>query len=105
MVPLVTSMVTPVILPERSEARNTATLAMSFIMGSFLSMVSSSSFLIKSATSAPPLARASTNGLESGDPADLMFTTRTPCGPSSVARSLEKPSSAQQAGPKPPTSG
>jgi hypothetical protein len=60
---------------------------------------------VKAVTLSPPCSIASLNTRESGDPADLMLTTRTPKGPSSDARFREKPSMAQQAGPNPPTFG
>jgi hypothetical protein len=105
VVPAVTSSVTPVILPARSDARKTAALAMSFIMGNSFSMVSFLSRAKNSFPSSPPCAAASRKGRESGEPADRMLTTRTPCDPSSAARFLENASIAQQAGPNPPTIG
>src|SRR5688572_2074710 len=96
-------MVTPVILPAIGDARNTAVFAMSAIIGISLSMVSLANLTIKSATSGPPDSIASLKGLESGEPAERIFTTRTPEGPSSAARLHDSDSMAQQAGPKPPT--
>ena len=58
VVPQVTSMVTPVIFPARSEARKVATLAISAIRGSSFSIVSSSNFEMKSFTSSAPFSSA-----------------------------------------------
>ncbi len=100
MVPAVTSIVTPVMLFARSDARNTAVLAMSSMDGSFFNIVSFSMPRTIRPISSGYRSIASRNTRESGEPADRMFTTRTPYVPSSDARFRENDSMAAQAGRK-----